>query len=63
MRTTINLLDKALADLRSEATADSRRRWRPGQQPTNAELLWNHITKIQDELSLAKDALFLYEMK
>ena len=55
----MNLLDQALARLKKQHDEDFHRKWRPGQQPTDSELIWDYIEKLKTELSLAKDDLFL----
>lgn len=55
----MNLLDEALQRLRAQAREDAARPWKPGQQPTDAELLWRYISELKTDLDLTKDDLFL----
>ena len=55
----MSLTDAALMRLKEQRDKDYYSKWYPGKQLTDAELLWAHIQKLKDELSLAKDDAFL----
>jgi hypothetical protein len=56
----VSLTQNALARLRKQAEEDYLQPWKPGKQPTDAEILWKYISDLQRRYDLAKDAEFLY---
>jgi len=51
----MSLTQDALARLQQQAAADYNKPWKPGQQLTDAELLWDYVQKLQQALAYAKD--------
>ena len=56
----MSLLQAALDRLKKQRDEDYLQPWKSGKQLTDAELIWAHIQKLQNDLSLAKDEVFLH---
>jgi len=56
----MSLTSEALARLKKQRDEDYFSPWKPGKQLTDAELLYAYIEKLETDLSLTKDELFLH---
>lgn len=54
-----NSKSEALRRLKEQRDADYRQPWRPGKGRTDAEILWDYIVELQNELSAARDREYL----
>jgi len=56
----MSLTSEALERLRVRRNEAYYSPWKPGKQLTDDELLYAYIKKLEDNLSLTKDELFLH---
>jgi len=56
----MSLTSEALQRLKKRCDEDRARPWKPGQQLTDAELIWNYIESAQSSISRLNDELFLH---
>lgn len=54
-----SLYNQAFARLRERAREAAQEPWRPGKQPSDDEIIHAYILKLETELTLLKDELFL----